>query len=88
MRKMDGMYDEYWTESDDDETMDDKIEKIRGTIDEGDYLWCHQHNGMKYDPQGFFFCDSCNMMCKEDTYYMWYLGYDVTADDGDTEFLL
>lgn len=88
MRKMDGMYDEDWIESDDDETMDDKIEKIRGTIDEGDCLWCHQHNGMKYDPQGFFLCDSCNMMCEEDTYYMWNLGYDVTADDGDTEFLL
>ncbi len=88
MFKTKGMYDEDWCESDDDKTMDDEIDEIRGTIDKGDCLWCHKHNGMKYDPQGFFFCDSCNMMCEEDTYYMWYLGYDVTATDGDDEYLL
>lgn len=88
MFKMKGMYDEDWCESDDDETMDDKIDEIRGTIDKGDCLWCHKHNGMKYHPEGYFFCDACEMMCDEDTYYMWHLGYDVTATDGDNEYLL
>ena len=88
MSIMDGMYDENWIESDDDETMDDKIEKIRGTIDKGDCLWCNSRNGMKYYPEGYFLCDRCNMMCEEDTYYMWYLGYDVSATDGDTEYIL
>lgn len=88
MSMMDGMYDENWIESDDYETMDDKIEKIRGTIDKGDCLWCNRRSGMKYYPEGYFLCDRCNMMCEEDTYYMWYLGYDVSATDGDTEYIL
>lgn len=83
-------YDEYdeiydnnmdYEEVDENEDVEDAIERLRGTIGRGDCLVCNAKNGMKYDGFICFICSECGMSVIEDTYYRWAAGYPVEFDN-------
>lgn len=58
-----------------EEDVDNIINKMRGTIQEGDCLYCNAKNAMKYDGSICFICSKCNWSAHEDVYYTWVAGY-------------
>ena len=65
-------------ENDDPE---EAVDRIRGTIGQGDCLYCNAKNGMKYDGFICFICSECGMSVHEDIYYRWAAGYPVEFDN-------
>ena len=60
-----------------EESIDEAIDRLRGTIGRGDCLYCNAKNGMKYDGFICFICSECGNSVHEDTYYRWAAGYPV-----------
>lgn len=69
------------TDPDENEDVDAAIEKLRGTIQSGDCLYCNGKNTMKYDGYICFICDKCKMSMHEDMYYRWAAGYPVEFEE-------
>lgn len=52
------------------------IEKLKGTIEYGECMFCNKERGMHFS-HGFFFCKDCHDFVPEEMYYQWYAGFDV-----------
>lgn len=52
------------------------IDRLKGTIEYDECLFCGKKQGMHFS-HGFFFCKDCHDFVPEDLYYQWYAGYDV-----------
>ena len=70
-----------YSELDENEDVEDAIDRLRGNISSGDCIYCHAKNGMKYEGNICFVCSECGKSTHEDIYYRWAAGYDVEFDD-------
>ena len=70
-----------YEELDENETIEEAIDRLRNTIGRGDCLCCNAKNGMEYDGHICFICSECGMAVHEDTYYRWAAGYPVEFED-------
>lgn len=52
------------------------IEKLDGTIEYGECLYCGKEKGMHFN-KGWFFCKTCHDCVPAEVYYQWYAGFDV-----------
>ena len=70
-----------YEELDENETPEDAIERLRGTIGRGDCLYCGGHLTMTYEGNICFVCSKCGMSVHEDTYYLWAAGYNIEFNE-------
>lgn len=70
-----------YEELDENETEEEAIERLRGTISSGDCVYCGAPNAMKYEGNICFICDKCGRSVHEDTYYLWAAGWNIDFDD-------
>lgn len=70
-----------YEELDENEDIEDVIERIRGTIGRGDCLYCGAKNGMIYTGNICFVCNECNKSVHEDIYYRWIAGEEIQFED-------
>lgn len=70
-----------YAEVDENDDPEEVIESLRGTIGQGDCLYCSAKNGMKYDGFICFICSECGMSVHEDVYYRWAAGYPVSFEE-------
>jgi len=70
-----------WDDEDDDEELavEQAIERLKGTIKDGDCMFCGSKGTAHYDGN-FFFCKECHYVVEEDFYYRWYAGFPVEID--------
>lgn len=52
------------------------IDRLSGTIEYGECLYCGLANGMHFN-KGWFFCKTCHDCVPAEVYYQWYAGFDV-----------
>lgn len=71
--------DEY-EEFDENESMEDAIERLKGTIASGDCIYCGGRNTMEYEGNICFICSKCGRSIHENLYYIWAAGFDVELD--------
>lgn len=57
----------------------DAIDRLSGTIEYGECLYCGKEKGMHFK-NGFFFCKTCHDFIPAEVYYQWYAGFDVYLD--------
>ncbi len=57
--------------------LEERIEKLRGTIGRGDCVYCGAKNAMVYEGHICFVCRQCNRSIHEDLYYRWAAGEDI-----------
>lgn len=55
------------------------IDRLKGTIQDGDCLYCGKQNGMHY-VKGYYCCKTCHDLVPEEVYLQWYAGFDVYFD--------
>jgi hypothetical protein len=68
----------YDPDADDEEaTIKEAIDNLRGTIPMGDCIYCNAKNGMKDVGNICFVCSKCGQSVHEDIYYRWTAGYRV-----------
>ncbi len=85
--KYDDLYDNKltdvheWEELDENEAPEDIIERLRGTIDRGDCMYCGGVDTMTYEGNVCFVCSKCGQSTHEDTYYLWWSGCDIDFID-------
>ena len=70
-----------YEELDENEDIEDIIEKLRDTIGRGDCIYCSGDNTMEYDGHICFICNSCGKSVHEDLYYRWAAGDSVELED-------
>jgi hypothetical protein len=70
-----------YEELDENETPEEAIEKLRGTIGRGDCIYCGAKNGMEYEGHICFICNTCGQSTHEDIYYRWAAGYPIEFED-------
>ena len=63
-----------YEELDENEDIDDIIERLRGTIGRGDCIYCGGKNSMIYEGNICFICNKCGKSVHEDIYYRWIAG--------------
>lgn len=54
----------------------DAIDKLAGTIEYGDCMYCGGKDGMHFFKEHFF-CKTCHDFIPAEVYYQWYAGFDV-----------
>lgn len=70
-----------YEELDENESPEDAIERLRGTISRGDCIYCGAKSAMYYEGNVCFVCEKCKKSVYEDTYYLWMAGYEITFED-------
>lgn len=70
-----------YEELDENEDMDEIMERLKGTIGRGDCIYCGASNGMEYEGHICFICKSCGKSVHEDIYYRWAAGYTIEIED-------
>lgn len=70
-----------YEELDENETPEEAVENLRGTIGRGDCIYCGAKNAMEYEGNICFICNTCGKSCHEDIYYRWAAGYNIDFED-------
>ena len=70
-----------YEELDENESPEDAIESLRGTIGRGDCIYCNSKNAMEYEGHICFICSKCGKSIHEDLYYRWAAGYEIEYDE-------
>lgn len=70
-----------YEELDENEDVEEIIERLRGTIGRGDCIYCGAKNGMEYEGHVCFICNTCEKSVHEDLYYRWAAGYSIEMDN-------
>lgn len=70
-----------YEELDENEDIEDIIEKLRGTIGRGDCLYCGSKNSMIYEGDICFICKKCGKSVHEDIYYRWAAGEEIEFEE-------
>ena len=70
-----------YEEFDENESIEDRIEELRGTIGRGDCLYCGAKNAMIYEENICFICNKCGKSVHEDIYYRWAAGEEIDLKD-------
>lgn len=70
-----------YEELDENESIDDAIEELRGTIGRGDCLYCDGKLTMEYEGSICFICSKCGKSVHEDIYYAWAAGAAIEFED-------
>lgn len=70
-----------YEELDENEDIEDTIDRIRGTIGRGDCLYCGAKNSMIYTGDICFVCNKCGNSVHEDIYYRWVAGEEINFED-------
>lgn len=60
-----------YEELDENEDVENKIDRIRGTIGRGDCMLCGAIDAMRYEGGVCFVCSKCGESVHEDIYYRW-----------------
>ena len=66
-----------YEELDANESIDERIAKLKGTIGRGDCVYYGAKNGMEYVGHICFICKECGKSIQEELYYYWEIGYDI-----------
>lgn len=70
-----------YEELDENEDIEDTIEKIRGSIGRGDCVYCGSKHAMEYVGNICFVCSKCEKSVHEDIYYRWVAGEEIKFED-------
>ena len=70
-----------YEELDENEDIEDTIEKIKNTIGRGDCLYCGGEDSMEYEGHICFICSICGKSVHEDIYYRWAAGGSIELED-------
>ena len=70
-----------YEELDENESVDEIVEKLRGNISRGDCLYCGAKNAMIYTGDICFICTECERSVYEDIYYRWAAGEEIIFED-------
>lgn len=70
-----------YEELNENESVEDIIETLRGTIGRGDCVYCGAKNAMEYEGNVCFICSKCGKSVHEDLYYQWAAGYSIDFED-------
>lgn len=63
------------------DSIEEKIEKLKGNISRGDCLYCNSNNTMEYEGHICFICSKCGNAVHEDIYYRWAAGCTIKFED-------
>lgn len=63
------------------DSIEDAIDKLKGTIGRGDCMFCGAKNGMEYEGHICYICKVCGKAVHEDLYYAWAAGYEIKSED-------
>lgn len=77
----DGEDSRNYEELDENESLEEAVERLRGTIGRGDCLYCGAKDAMTYEGKICFVCSKCGRSTHEDIYYQWAAGYDIEFED-------
>jgi transposase-like protein len=70
-----------YEELDEDEDLEEAVERLRGSIGRGDCIYCGAKHAMEYEGHICFICSACGKSVHEDVYYRWAAGYTVEFED-------
>ena len=70
-----------YEELDENESIENIAEELRGTIGRGDCLYCGAKNAMIYEGNICFICNKCGKSVHEDIYYRWAAGGEIKFED-------
>lgn len=70
-----------YEELDENESVEDAVERIKNSYGRGDCMFCGTVNGMIRENTMCLICESCGRAVHEDIYFRWLAGYDVEFED-------
>lgn len=70
-----------YEELDENEDVEETIERIRNTIGRGDCIYCGAKHAMEYEGHICFICSKCGKSVHEDIYYRWAAGCTIEFDE-------
>lgn len=70
-----------YEELNENESPEEVIERIKGTVGRGTCIYCNTKDTMEYEGTICFICTKCGMSIHEDSYYRWLAGYPIKFEE-------